>query len=332
MNQTQLITFPISLNRKMRDLATTFSQFHQNSHKARQVYLNTLAVLAVDFYCQCMDIETQLNQSNSWDRTMQSLMDVADLIIDKTGQLECRPVLAGETICYIPTEVWSDRIGYLIVEIAEDTNKAIVLGYLPEVNQEHISLDQLHSLSEFLTHLEELQTEGSLVTVGDMVKNAVETVENTFTDLKQWFNGSFDNGWQSEEMALTRGLTASFQVVRAIEPANPDINQPEANGGKVIPLGIPMPQEAVVLILRQKYLSQGEIQVNLRLYPTGDAIYLPDGIHLTVLDETGNPIPQLQVEARADNWVQLQFTAEQGEKFSVNVTLGESTFIENFLL
>jgi Protein of unknown function (DUF1822). len=61
-------------------------------------------------------------------------------------------------------------------------------------------------------------------------------------------------------------------------------------------------------------------------------MYLPDGVQLTVLDETGNPIPQLEAQARADNWIQLKFTGEPGDQFSVKVSLEESSITEHFLI
>lgn len=329
MNLTQNITFPVPLTRKMRDTAIKFSQYHHNESKARQIYLNTLAVLAVDFYCQCMEIETQLNQSNSWDVTMQFLMDVADLNIKDIGKIECRPVIKGEEFCHFPPEIWEDIMGYIVVEIDEQANKATLLGYLSKVNQEQIPLNQLHSLADFLTDLEQLQigaVAAMTTAVGGVVTGVVTTVENTVIELTKWFDNIFGNGWQPEERALTLGI----QPARNLQPANTE--QPEVNGAKVIRLGMQIPQETVILILRQKQLSEGEIEVNLRLYPSADAMYLPDGVQLIVLDEIGNPIPQLEAQARADNWIQLKFIGEPGDQFSVKVSLEDSSITEHFLI
>jgi len=220
-------------------------------------------------------------------------------------------------------------MGYIVVEIDEQANKATLLGYLSKVNQEQIPLNQLHSLADFLTDLEQLQigaVAAMTTAVGGVVTGVVTTVENTVIELTKWFDNIFGNGWLPEERALTLGI----QPNRSLQPAN--IEQPEVNGAKIIRLGMQMPQETVVLILRQKQLSEGEIEVNLRLYPSADAMYLPDGVQLTVLDETGNPIPQLEAQARADNWIQLKFTGEPGDQFSVKVSLEESSITEHFLI
>lgn len=328
MNSAQMLTFPVPLSQKMRDTATKFSQSHQNASKARQVYLNTLAVLAVEFYCQCMEIETQLGKSHSWNTT---LMDLATLEIQDIGKIECRPVLKGKKSCYFPPEVWQDRIGYLVIEIDEQANKARLLGYLRVVNSEQISLNQLQSLSDFLTNIEEILIPAAAsvaVTTGELITNVVKTVGKTVIELGKWFEGIFDHEWKPEEKALT----LSIQPSRTIKPINEEIEQPEVNGAKVICLGMETFQQTVVLIIGQKKINAGEIEINLRLYPSANTNYLPDEIKLTVLDEAGNPIPSLEAQAKSHNWLQLQFTGEPRDKFSVKVSLGESSITENFLL
>ena len=51
---------------------------------------------------------------------MQSLTDIAGLVVKDCGKLECHPVLPNSDFCYIPAEVWSDRIGYIAVQFDQD--------------------------------------------------------------------------------------------------------------------------------------------------------------------------------------------------------------------
>lgn len=317
------LTFAVSLPSKIRNEAKKISLKQNNPQKARQVELNHLAVYAVNFYIsQCLEIETDLDGSDSQNFVMQSLIDVADLNIVDLGKLECRPILKGENKCHIPAEVWEDRIGYLVVEIDEEEREANLLGFTQSVQSEKIAINDLGSLDDFLRYLEQLLTGDILVEV------ATDIVEKAWIELNKWFDHIFENGWQPEEKALN----LSIQPSRSIKPANGEIEQPEVNGAKVIRLGMQMQPETVVLILRQKQLHPGEIDVNLRLYPSAGAMYLPDDVKLEVLDETGNLIPGLQAQARASNWLQMKFTAEPRDKFSVKVSLGESSITEHFLL
>lgn len=308
-------------------------------------------------------------ENNRTDYFTDYFMDVSDLTLKGWGKVECRAVLPDSEFCYIPPEAFSDRIGYFIIEIDEENWQANILDFLAQVTQSKIYLSQLHrnpqtflevlSLLEILKQLNQQSEQNkpsvnvqNLLTTSfskiqdsvenltlwlnnilgeqlpDILANAVDFLDqkNNHIQLQQWFSGVFGNGWQPEK----RALTLNIQPNRGLQPAN--IEQPEVNGAKIIRLGMQMPQETVVLILRQKQLNETEIEVNLRLYPSADAMYLPDRVQLIVLDETGNPIPTLEAQARADNWIQLKFTGEPGDQFSVKVSLEDSSITENFLL
>ena len=80
-----------------------------------------------------MELETDLEASDSWNIVTQTLMDVADLDVTDIGKLECRPVYPHAEFCRIPQEVWEDRIGFVGVEINEDNLEAKLLGFVKEV-------------------------------------------------------------------------------------------------------------------------------------------------------------------------------------------------------
>ncbi|BAZ09352.1 hypothetical protein NIES4071_11600 [Calothrix sp. NIES-4071] len=154
--QSNLITIPI--DGRMIATAEKTSLQCRNQKKARQVYLNTLAVLAVDFYCQCMDIETDITKSSGLNNILLSLMDTAGLFIKDKGLLECRPVLTQEDFCYIPAEVREDRIGYMVIEINEVERKATILGFIQLVHNQKLYLNSLQSLEDFLVYLNKFVT------------------------------------------------------------------------------------------------------------------------------------------------------------------------------
>jgi Protein of unknown function (DUF1822) len=330
---TQDLTIAIPLRKRDFDLAKKLSQQHEHPQKQQQIYLNTLSRCAIHSYCQYLDIETNFDElfleNNRTDYFTDYFMDVSDLTLKGWGKVECRAILPDSEFCYIPPEAFSDRIGYFIIEIDAENWQANILDFLEKVTQSEIDLSQLHRNPQtFFVALSVLNIRKQLNQLPDVLANAINSLEQKTNQiqLQQWFLGVFGNGWQPEQ----RALTLSIQPARNLQSAN--IEQPEVNGAKVIRLGMQIPQETVILILRQKQLSEGEIEVNLRLYPSADAMYLPDGVKLTVLDETGNSIPDLEAQARADNWLQLKFTGEPGDQFSVKVSLEESSITENFLL
>ncbi|XZN94252.1 MAG: DUF1822 family protein [Microcoleus sp.] len=162
MTYTSRSMFAVPLTSKALKLAKSFQEQYENPAKARQVYLNTLAVYAVDTYCQCLGIETDLEASDSLNPVMQTLMNVADIEITGIGKLECRPVLPADENCYIPADTWENRIGYVAVEIDESSREATLFGFYPTINHlemmEQVSCDSFQPLEAFLDHLHRLET------------------------------------------------------------------------------------------------------------------------------------------------------------------------------
>ncbi|TAF70580.1 MAG: DUF1822 family protein [Oscillatoriales cyanobacterium] len=162
MTYTSRPMFAVPLTSKALKLAKSFQEQYESPAKARQVYLNTLAVYAVDTYCQCLGIETDLEASDSLNPVMQTLMDVADLEITGIGKLECRPVLPTDENCYIPADTWENRIGYVAVEIDESSREATLFGFYPTINplemMEQVSCESFQPLEALIDHLDRIES------------------------------------------------------------------------------------------------------------------------------------------------------------------------------
>lgn len=162
MTYTSRPMFAVPLTSKAYKLAKSFQDQYEHPTKARQVYLNTLAVYAVDTYCHCLGIETDLEACDSLNPVMQPLMNIADLEIEGIGKIECRPVLPEDENCYIPVDTWENRIGYVAVEIDESSREATLLGFYPPINalemMEHISFDSFQPLETLIDHLDRIES------------------------------------------------------------------------------------------------------------------------------------------------------------------------------
>lgn len=315
MKSNQL-AFTVPINSQMIQFAENLSQQQLSERKKREIYLNTLAILAVDFYCKCMEIKTELNKSYGLDNVMLSLMNTASLFIKDKGLLECRPVLPREKYCQIPPEVTSERIGYMIVEIDDNDRKARIIGFVESVdNQDKLSLVVLRPLEDFLAYLHKLQ-------FAEIAKTPVTQISESLVKLSKWFEGLLDSGWESE-----------LAFAKDISPINTTTEKSvkqEVGGAKFIQLI--HPSEPVLLILRQTRLNGDEVEIVLRLYPASESIFLLDGIQMTLLDEQDKPIPQLEKQAKASNWLQLRFKGNIGDKFSLRISLGSESITEKFVI
>ena len=157
MNSTAVDVLILPIDLETHRSAQKLSQQQTNPKNAKQVYLNTLAVHAVNFYLQYMEIETDLAASEIWNPAVQKFMDVADLEVQDIGNLECRWVAPGEDFVTIPAEVRSDRIGYIAVEMAESLKEVKLLGFVKKVDREQVGVSELESIENLLKFLHELK-------------------------------------------------------------------------------------------------------------------------------------------------------------------------------
>lgn len=106
---------------------------------------------------------------------------------------------------------------------------------------------------------------------------------------------------------------------------------PGISRGRVIDLGIQLAGHPVALIVHFTKESENKCNILLQVHPGGGKTYLPPDVELIVLDDAGGVF--LEAKSRlADNWIQLEFRGEPGERFSVKVALGDASIVENCVI
>ncbi|NMG06694.1 DUF1822 family protein [Brasilonema sp. UFV-L1] len=300
------LTFSVPLSVEAHAIAQEYSQGISNTVKRKQVYLNTLAVYAVENYLQCMGFATDWKESDSRNNLATKLMDVADLEVKGIGKLECRSVLPKAEVCAIPPEVWEDRVGYVAVQFNSSLKEATILGFTTQAAAE-VSLSQLQSLEDFLLYLSELE----------VAKSPEEEDSSSLVKIGQWLDGFVDAGWQTIENLLNpQQLGLAFKSAVSM------------TRGQKIDLGVHLDKLSVALVVKVASESQGEVDILTQVYPVGQNV-LPEGVKLSISDESGAIV--LEVTSRdEDNWIQLEFSAELGEKFQIMVVYGESQETRDF--
>lgn len=87
--------------------------------------------------------------------------------------------------------------------------------------------------------------------------------------------------------------------------------------------------QPVALIVELTPISQQKTHILLQVYPTGSQ-NLPPLLQLKVVNDG---VTFLEAETRsADNYIQLQFSGNSGERFSVQVILGNTVVTEDFVI
>lgn len=338
-----MLTIPLTLQNRQQ--ALVFAQQQPNVAQQQRVFRNTLAVQAVATYLAMMEIPVDLTASHSWHYADRRFADIADLCIPGWGSLECRPVETGVSHWFAPPEVWSDRRGYVVVELEPSFSQGKLLGFLPSVGTDTLPIANLQPLETLLA----------------LFAPAVET---EWTKLSHWLQQEFTDRWQvfvnrqdnrtpilaflgnriaeidlnhpnaTTEAELAKLLTVTddeetrWRAAEALWSISPQ--HPATGVRRVLDLGLLLSGTSVSLLVAILPKPDQSLAILLRVYPT-QAPHLPPGLSLTGLDELGEPF--LTAEAKEmDNYMQLKFSADPGERFQVEIKLGEVHMVESFIV
>ena len=298
-------SIPIPLTTEILHIARQFANEQPNpkSDKAQQVYLNTIAVCAVNNYLRILGISTDLAAGDSWNSSIRLAEDVADLCITGKGSLECRPVKKGALTCKIPPFIGLERIAYVIVEIDEDQKTAILRGFTPKTAANvDLSLKDLDLLLDLPSYLHKLRP---------------------LVNLSKWFKNIFETGWKSVETVLGE---------RAAQPALAFRGKSKAGNlkrCKILELG--SHTESVALIVTIIPESESNTNILIELKPHLSQNYLPTNLQIILLDEYEQTIVDTKIE-KSKQHIQLDLSGEPGERFSIKIILGEASISEHFII
>jgi hypothetical protein len=299
----------------------------QAASKAKQIFLNALAVQAAADYLTCMGVLVDLDNSEGLNPLVQVLSDSAGLLLPGQGTLECRPVLPDAEACWIPPETWSDRLGYLAVQVNADLTEAQLIGFLPSVESEQVELSQFQSIEGVLDVLEP--------SAG--LASTRQSIEQTITQLGQWLQGMVSSGWQTMDELLTGSDLQPALSFRAADA-------PEAwmTRGKIITLptspvpsqyyslAVDTPEAQVALFVGVLPNTETEVEVWVRVCPLAPSSYLPHDMLIQVLDRNGESV--MQAQSRQTDMIQLRFQASHNESFCLQLSLDDWSITEAFVI
>jgi len=334
-------SIPMPITQEAQQIAIGFANEQPTQQKALQVYLNTLAVCSVNNYLRIMDIPTDLTASDSWNPVVRLAADVADLWVVGMGRLECRPVQATKLDvegtqtpknylpsrflgsqptsnpklnpmkCYIPPGIQDERIGYVVVQIDLEQQEATVLGFSPTAAADELLISQLQPIHDLLKHLES-QRPLPVIPV----------------NLSQWYKDVFEVGWQSVEAFLdTQTANDALSQIAFRHSIGKSIRR-----AKLLNLGKQGLGATVALVVILTQWEAANLGISLQVFPQGGETYLPLGLKLSVLDESGATFFETS-SGNNERLIQTrQFGGQPGEKFCVQVSLGESSLTEDFAI
>jgi hypothetical protein len=314
-NSQSLIHIPLAAKIK----AEEFRRYQSQPEKAKQVYLNTLAVWIVNLYLNTKGWMTDLANSHSQNPILQTLMDAADLEIPNYGKLECRFVLPNATYLEIPLEVQTSRIACVAVGLNESLSQAKLLGFTTIFNGEILALDALNSIEKLTSFLRKQQ----------------HTLNRQPVSLSQWWMGIFALDWQPLEILFPQGLTWETRNARSLNQKLSINLSPEISRVKVLEFDRVDGDLDIALIVELltpiNYDADRDILV--KICPIDKSQFLPVGLDSFVVDDTQNTIMQARCRDREQTEViEFHFSGSPGESFSIQISWHNCLKVENFVI
>ncbi|MBD2578367.1 DUF1822 family protein [Oscillatoria sp. FACHB-1406] len=315
--QNPEITAPLTLT--VHQTAKALFDQYQHPKKAQKVYLNALAVGAVDYYLSCLGIKTAKPTPELNTMVDAAFTDSAVLNIASSGKIECRPLLPEETECFIPLEVRDNRLGYVAVRLNAELTEAALVGFLSPQKLAELPLQERIDLEEF-----------------DPVDNLFDALEPEPISATQRLHN-----FAEELLALGWKKLAELVTIPASEPAfsvrspttlpkSPLLN--ESYSG--IKLGKVLDFENdchVVLAIGIRPAENEEVEVNLDFLPEEKKPYLPPDLQVSILDEQNEVVMYKKTKQRHKNFP-FQFFGEAGDSFRIRVVFGDRSTLESFYL
>ena len=155
---TYLLVIP--LEQTARNLALQFASEQANPQKGKRVYFNTLAVWAVNYFLEWMEMETDIDGGDSWNPAMRAVLDVGDLVLPGIGKIECCPVQLGNRR-FLCRKCEETALHISSFEFAEPFDKVKLLGFIPAVEiqeeTEEFSLTNLKPVEELWDYLDRIE-------------------------------------------------------------------------------------------------------------------------------------------------------------------------------
>lgn len=304
MNTSSTVSdFTVTLTLAPHHQAEQFRQHQTSPQKAKQIYLNTLAIYAARFYLECLGYEPDLAASDGLNPVQQMLLGTAALAIKDYGQLECLPVVDGETEVAIAPELHQDRIGYVAVHIDNSLRTATLLGFVAEAT------DQVP-----VTQLQPMENLAGLLSPG-LVQQASEQI----TQLSDWLQNLADDAWQTLD-SFINPATLAFRNQMAESSEN------MVARSKCFSLN----EYDITLAVGLLPLSDAQTEIQVQVYSGQEQTYLPAQLKLSVLDADNQEV--MQAESRATEAIQLKFTGTPGEQFSLKLALQNASVAERFVI
>ena len=363
----QFTSIPIPIKPNDRQRAFQFAQQQPTQSKADQVYRNTLAVLVTQRYLHLLGIETTTDTSHSWNSLNRVIENVADLYVPYlNNSLECRPMAQGDRKCLVPEEVHTERSGYVFVQLDPPYKIGYLVGFVESVSVSELPLSYLQPLDQLIGLFLDRSVPDSTpqplrqwlknvfvpnwLPPSDLLETMATTVFHTpsLVSREEVLRKRIENLYRqqsNQDSTLPSNINDQEALVTLIETTEDDnirwqsaellwkINpmNPACPIITAKDLGLYLTGHKLALAIGILPKPDNSLLLLTRVYPLEESTHLPQGLKLTGLNEQEKTFFEV-VARQQDNYIQFKFTADEGDRFHLQVKLDEEIFSESFIV
>jgi len=177
--------------------------------RLRRLIPNLLAIKAVAHWLDIYGIPYDWSSSYSAQPLLHSWEEVADLYLSGLGRLECRGIAPEQQAIQFSPESWSDRLGYMVVEINPDLTAGRLLGCVEQVSAAPLAREMLQPPDFVFSLVAQAELQRAQSPVTTTIENGLRTAASV---IQQWLTIAQQQAWQMAEFYL---LEPSFSPVRS---------------------------------------------------------------------------------------------------------------------
>lgn len=313
----------------------------QHENQQWQVYLNTLAMLA---------LETWLKEQIPKHSVKRRLNEGINATYLRVGEF---------ILCLIATEHVLDEIVhipkltieqpelaahfYVLLEVMEEQEQVIIRGFLrydelikyysqcvslsrqSEVYSLPLSVfdPEINHLVFSIHHLYPNRISLPTASSAEITTSLLADVNRLKVHLSQWLQGFLDEGWQAIDTLTHPEINLAWSTRQT---------SLGTKGGKLLNFGVQLDHQTVALLVTATPETEGKIGIIVQVLPVAGAQILPTRLKLTLLSSTETILQEVQSREQ-DNYIQLKpFKGKPGVNFSIEISLNDVKFREVFEL
>lgn len=279
-------------------------------------------------------LAVQINLEENWIgvwgyTTHQQIREKAKYdLMDRTYLLDEEDLIADINVMWVAREVCSVQKPEL--KMLPELSSVQIEKLLKQLDQwtpdlpENVSEQEWMALLALDKKRQDLYQKRLAKHKGNLVAYSQPLVNN----LSKWFQNVFEAGWHSFDT-----LVSSQQNTLAVQfRSDATLNEVRVKGAKLIDLGMQLRNTAVVLLIGLTSEIDEKVSIRVQLHPANEEVYLPPDLKLLLLSGSGNILQEVQSRSH-DNFIQLKkFKSPPGKSFSLQVTLGDISIKEDFML